>query len=794
MRLAGSRWRGWLFVAVAAGLTGGAALLGPLWLPGAFVSGMGAVVAMVAGVWAARGTSALQADDDRRRARRGAVWHKHGSHLPLIGDLGDPLALGVHPAPSLGMLRRDRCPAFVARDIDSQLRQALRRNRFVLLVGESTAGKSRAAYELVKAEFPGHRLVQPSGRDSVQAAAELAADTPRSVLWLDDLERFLGYGGLTGTAVSGVLNAAGDRYIVATMRSEEYAKYSGRMAAGLDGIGREALRQGLDVLRLAIRIDLPRMWSPQEIARARPSMHDVRLAEAVGHAREYGVAEYLAAAPQLLAEWCDAWAPATHPRAAAMVLAAIDARRAGLHRPLPMSVLRQIHEPYLRRSGGARLRPETVEDAIAWATTPLCATSSLLIPADDGFLAFDYLIDAVAKDRVPAEAMDALIAFATPEEALDLGEIAWRWSLTDQAESAFRHAEAGGLFKGTERRCHLIREDRGGCAVALRFAQDAAEWYAAALGPDHPHTLEARELVGWETGIGGDGKVARRILEKLAMDSERVLGPDDKRTLGVRYGIAEMTGLAGDRAAAAYQYEVLASDYSRLFGEDDDMTLNSRDQAAFWTGEAGDPSHAVQLYWALLKEMTEQFHNAGKEIFNTRYRLAVFLTQAGQYEAALSEWEQLIEEETADYGRLWVSVLDAREAHAWCVGEAGDPERAVQLLESLSKDAEELQEPGSMTMLSIRRSLAWWIGETENPGEAVRRFRTLLNETVKQRGDDDIRVTGLQLRLAHWTAIDGPSEEAIERLEQTAAQMDQVFGPADQVTRACRRELARRLR
>src|SRR6266566_9773070 len=111
---------------------------------------------------------------------------------------------------------------------------------------------------------------------------------------------------------------------------------------------------------------------------------------------------------------------------------------------------------------------------------------------------------------------------------------------------------------------------------------------------------------------------ARRILEKLAMDSERVLGPDDKRTLGVRYGIAEMTGLAGDRAAAAYQYEVLASDYSRLFGEDDDMTLNSRDQAAFWAGEAGDPSHAVPLYWTLSQEMTEEFHNPVEEIFNLR--------------------------------------------------------------------------------------------------------------------------------------------------------------------------------
>jgi hypothetical protein len=185
------------------------------------------------------------------------------------------------------------------------------------------------------------------------------------------------------------------------------------------------------------------MWSPAEIARA-GQVHDVRLAGAVRHAEKYGVAEYLAAAPQLLAEWRDAWAPSANPRAAAMVLAAVDARRAGVHRPLPLQVLLSMHEPYLQGRGGERLRPEPADTALEWATAPLFATSSLLMPAEDAFLAFDYLIDAVSKERVPPQALDSLIAFSAPQEALDIGELAWRWSLIDQAESAFRQAEAGG--------------------------------------------------------------------------------------------------------------------------------------------------------------------------------------------------------------------------------------------------------------------------------------------------------------------------------------------------------------
>jgi hypothetical protein len=320
-------------------------------------------------------------------------------------------------------------------------------------------------------------------------------------MWLDDLERFLGSGGLTGASVSGLLSAPGrDRFIVATIRAEEHAKFSGRSASGFEGVGRETLRQGWDVLRLATQLDLPRHWSWDELARAEQQSHDPRVADAVRHAEEFGVAEYLAAGPQLLAEWRLAWAPATHPRAAAMVQAAVDARRAGIHRPLPISVLAKLNQPYLERRGGERLRPEPFDVAATWATTPLHATSSLLLPNGDGLLAFDYLIDTIEKDQVPAHALDVLIEFATADEAMDIGELAWRWSLIDQAEAAFRHADDAGQIRGTVRRCHLIREERGGTAAAVPFAEAAAERTSTALGPDHLDTFRARSLVAWEIG------------------------------------------------------------------------------------------------------------------------------------------------------------------------------------------------------------------------------------------------------------------------------------------------------
>lgn len=249
---------GWGFI-LAAVLVGGLAALGPLWLPAPAAGGVGATAAVAVAVWVTMGTTRLQAHEDRAHGLAGEVWVGHNGRLPFVWDLSEPVELGVHPAAAVeGSLRSGVTP-FVAREFGSELKRALHQDRFVLLVGESTAGKSRAAYELIRAELPSYRLVAPTRRESAQAAARIAAATSRCVLWLDDLERFLGSGGLAGTAVRSVLDTGkgAPRFIVGTMRSEEYARFSGRAAPGADGAGRDVLRQGWDVLRLAAHIDVP---------------------------------------------------------------------------------------------------------------------------------------------------------------------------------------------------------------------------------------------------------------------------------------------------------------------------------------------------------------------------------------------------------------------------------------------------------------------------------------------------------------------------------------------------------
>ena len=105
-------------------------------------------------------------------------------------------------------------PEYVPRDVDAaefgvraKVAAAAERGGFVLLVGGSSVGKTRCAVRGGQTLLPDWWLVHPAGPAEVAALA--AAPAPRTVVWLDELQRYLdGEHGLTGGVVRALLNAA----------------------------------------------------------------------------------------------------------------------------------------------------------------------------------------------------------------------------------------------------------------------------------------------------------------------------------------------------------------------------------------------------------------------------------------------------------------------------------------------------------------------------------------------------------------------------------------------------------
>jgi hypothetical protein len=304
----------------------------------------------------------------------------------------DPLELKVHRARTLD--DGNALPDYIPRDIDPAVRQSLRRIAYaggvVLLVGDSTAGKTRCAYEAMAAVLPDHLLIVPSHvtelADAVTEAVRAARSGTPGVLWLNDMEQYLGPEGLTLRDIRALRTAR--TVILGSMRSR--------------------LRKELpshELVRLAEEFEVKRLWSLSEVARAREQLRsrpDPRLRLALQQAEDFGIAETLATGPQLWRELGSASVVNGNPRGAALVWTAIDLALAGLTDPLPIDLLAELHERYLPGRNKQLIAPEPFDAALVWATTPRDAVTRMLVPEGDGLKPFDYLLDAHLRDREPS--------------------------------------------------------------------------------------------------------------------------------------------------------------------------------------------------------------------------------------------------------------------------------------------------------------------------------------------------------------------------------------------------------
>lgn len=567
-----------------------------------------AAVAVV-GVFASRVSEQIKREDKRRdeqafAVERGCLVLRNG-RLPLVRQVGNPLLLGVHRAIEAPAGAAE-LPPYVPRDRDGELRRALAAGGFTLLVGDSTAGKSRSAYEAMRVTLPGHTLIAPENLDALPDAVERAKTIGRCVLWLDDLERYLGAGGLSRTVI-GQLTADPRRVILGTMRAAEMDRFTGvdddeAAARSPHGDHQAALEQ-------ATVIRLNRQFTQAEIRRAADHAADARIANALEHAGAYGLTEYLAAGPELDRDWHNAW-DSGHPRAAALIAAAVDCRRAGLTGPLPRALLERTHERYLDRRGGARLRPEGLDMAWAWALKPRRATTALL-EGDDarGYRVFDYLVDQAQRHGtpdtyVPEETIVAAIAYASAAEADSLGNTAY---------------------------------SQGHYQTSAAAARKAFDENTRAYGRRHAASLVSANNLATSLGELGQLAEAADLLRQVLTDSPAVFGNTHPTNLSVRSNLATVLRDLGELdEAESLLRETLAVSGRALDPTEPDMLATWNIHATVlrdlgWLDEAEKTARTV------LNTSAMHLGVDHAETLAARHTLATILQRRGQWDAAEAE-------------------------------------------------------------------------------------------------------------------------------------------------------------
>jgi tetratricopeptide (TPR) repeat protein len=554
---------------------------------------------------------------------------------PIVRHLADPTLLGVHPARLSGSgaggyqasasasaaasgsvpastsgltgaeaALSESMPAYVPRDVDPWLRERIASGGFVLIVGDSTAGKTRTAYEAMAATLQGHALIAPKGRDALPGALAMLEHCDAWVLWLDDLTQFVGSAGLNRTTLGRLLSSPGHHVILATIGAGEHARYTDTAYySEADETARGLFKEARGVIEQAFIVRLPRMFSSAEHERASVRSWDPRIADAVAHSARYGIAEYLAAGPELLEIWRDAWSPdpgpGSHPRGAALVAAAVDCKRAGLDRPIPRALVTELHGLFLAARGGALLQPEPLEQAWQWATTPRRTTTRLLFPRDDAATtdtqsgmveAFDYLVEAFEPadgmpEQVRAQTLTAVLAVANEDECGRVGNVAHLSGRYEIALSAYAQATARWLqLQGecgadvlTSRSNHaLVLHDLGRLGEAEAEHRSVAAARERTLGPGAAETLTSRSnhaLVLHELGRLDEAEAEHRAVVEARI---RHLGARNPNTLNARHNLARVHHDQGRLAETEAEYRAVLADRIEVHGPDHPNTLNTR--------------------------------------------------------------------------------------------------------------------------------------------------------------------------------------------------------------------------
>ena len=412
--------------------------------------------------------------------------HKQVRGWPL-GEVRDPFALEVHrpvqlddPEPGLPVL-----PAYVPRGHDAELGSVVRaaaegRSGIAVLVGGSSTGKTRACWEallLLRDQEPGWRLWHPIDPARPDAALrELPGIGPRTVAWLNEAQFYLGTadGRLGEQVAAGLRELLRDParvpvLVLATLWPQFWDVLTARPEGGADrhAQARELLA-GHDVT-------VPGAFTAPQLQRLSEA-GDARLIQAASGAQDGQVIQFLAGAPELLARYRNA-----PPAAAALIHAAIDARRLGMGIALPHAFLTAAAPGYLTGAEWDALGEDWLEQALAYVAVPCRGVRGPLIPIrprlarsraagpgsrDDGeqlaggqagipagplYRLADYLDQYGRQQRKgqfpPAGFWAAAAGYAVPGDQAALGDAAHARGLYRDAAQLHKNAAARGNYQ-----------------------------------------------------------------------------------------------------------------------------------------------------------------------------------------------------------------------------------------------------------------------------------------------------------------------------------------------------------
>jgi hypothetical protein len=299
----------------------------------------------------------------------------------LLDELPGPFSLGVHRAVGTGAETLPDLPEYAPRAHDLQLREFVRgkvadhASLMIVLVGDSSTGKTRALWEAVHDLPTGWRVWSPPSPSALNDGLLGRGVGPRTVVWLNDAHNYLDsaltqLAGDNAARLSALLSDPGIRpvLVLATLwpwNWQQLTSQSGAVAvSGGSASDQGALIQVAQLLETARCILVPVSFQEDDLAAVRAAGRlDPRMALAHKHARGGRLTQYLAGSQKILERYDTA-----PEEVKAVINAAVDARRMGHAQRLPESLLFKAALGYIDEPTSDRLDDTWAAQALFAAT------------------------------------------------------------------------------------------------------------------------------------------------------------------------------------------------------------------------------------------------------------------------------------------------------------------------------------------------------------------------------------------------------------------------------------------
>ncbi|WP_333754133.1 hypothetical protein [Streptomyces sp. IBSBF 3352] len=577
-----------------------------------------------------------------------------------VADLDPVRMLEVHPAIEAVGRPEDETllPRYVERGHDQLLHeevvQALHRSRLVVLVGDSSTGKTRALWEAVQRLPAQWRVWRPADQQTLLDGLADDRALPQTVVWLNESQRYLDTSSSdqrVAAALADLLASPlrGPVLVVGTLWRDHHAALTDAEDKNTPAAARALLRSGSSIA-------IPENFDDQALALLREEARDdARLAEAL-HRAGRRATQYLAGARELLYRY--EHAPA---EARAVLDAAADARRLGVGEAIPEAFLHAAAAAYLDadhwHTQTDQWRRTWFQQALTYTSrscrgvpgplTPNIALPGQQATGEPSFRLADYLHQHLQVHRryirPPTGFWDAALRHLTnAEDVFQLGRSArirlrLRW-----ADRLYRRAGDFGHW--------IALEILGSWRARIGDVDASEQFYRRAV----PDSLLACSIVSGILERDGEAEAARELDDYL--EAEIRIMQEEARPLE-EYHRANRRGRLAEHEYADFSRMLLDLSWMRLEGGD----REGAGRLAAWAAGLGLFSPVNNLAgrlrfaedWAGYQYFTKIAADAGS--LRALNDLSWLLERAGDREAAERHAQQ-----AADRGSTRAMITLAR--------------------------------------------------------------------------------------------------------------------------------------